>query len=258
MLSIKEKFSISYSQKKIINVHFHKLKKTNFPIRYIKKSGMKDDKLFNFINKKKPNLIIVAGWYHLITKRYLNIAPTFGFHGSLLPNYRGGAPLVWAIINGEKETGVSFFKFKIGVDNGEVLFQKKIKILKNDDIKVIYNKMIRKSEIIFKKFLKEFYKNKINFQKINFTKSKIYPQRNPSDGKIVFNLSSKEIYDFIRAQTHPYPGAFFFFKNQKIIVWKSKILKKKIDKSIQLIKNNFYIRCNDNKSIKVTSWSYDK
>lgn len=258
MLSVKKNFNISYSKKKITNIHFQKIKKTKFTIKYVKKSGMKDDKLFNYISKKKPNLIIVAGWYHLIPKRFLNIAPTFGFHGSLLPNYRGGAPLVWAIINGEKKTGLSFFKFKTGVDNGDVLFQEKIKILKNDDIGVIYKKMISKTEIIFKKFLKNFNKKKINFKKINFNKSKIYPQRNPADGKIESNLSSKEIYNFIRAQTYPYPGAFFFFNNKKIIAWKSKILQKKIEGSIKLIKNNFYIGCNDNKSIKVTSWSYDE
>ena len=258
MLSIKKNFNISYSKKKITNVHFKKIKEPKFSIKYIEKSGMKNDKLFNHINKKKPNLIIVAGWYHLIPKKYLNIAPTFGFHGSLLPKYRGGAPLVWAIINGEKKTGVSFFKFKTGVDNGDVLFQEKIIILENDDIKVIYKKMISKTEVILKKFLKNFIKKKINFKKIKFNKSKIYPQRNPNDGKIIFNSSSKEIYNFIRAQTFPYPGAFFFFKNKKIIVWKSKILKKKIETSIKLIKNNFYISCNDNRSIKITSWSYDK
>jgi methionyl-tRNA formyltransferase len=258
MLSIKKEFNISYSKNKISNVHFHNIKNPKIPIKYMKKSGMKDEKIFNFIDKKKPKLIIVAGWYHLLPKKYLNIAPTFGFHGSLLPNYRGGAPLVWAIIKGEKKTGLSFFKFKTGVDNGDVLLQEKISILKNDDIKIIYRKMINKTEVILKKFLKNFIKKKIKFKKIIFNKSKIYPQRNPADGKIVFNSSSKEIYNFVRAQTHPYPGAFFFFKNKKIIAWKSKILNKKIETSIKLIKNNFYISCNDNKSIMITNWSYDK
>ena len=260
LISVKKKFNVSYSKHKITNVHFKKLSnKKNFPKIYIGKKGMKDEKILRFCKKIKPDLILVAGWYHLLPEKYLKIAPTYGFHGSFLPNYRGGAPLVWALINGEKSTGVSLFKFKSGIDNGDVVFQEKIIILKSDNIKSIYEKMSKKILKITKKFLKKFLLNQISLKKINYANSKIYPQRSPSDGKIPMSLKAKEMYNFIRAQTKPYPGSFFLYNGKKVFAWKSKILQRKKSLSrIEFSKKYFYIRCKDKKSVCILDWSYEK
>ena len=63
---------------------------------------MDDEELFSFAKKTQPDIIVVAGWYHMITKKWRDLADCYGLHASLLPKYSGGAPLVWAIINDEK------------------------------------------------------------------------------------------------------------------------------------------------------------
>ena len=84
----------------------------------------------NIMKEIQPDVILVLGWYYLVPKIIREIAKvgTFGIHASLLPEYAGGSPLVWAIINGEKETGVTTFKLEEKVDTGNIYLQETIKI----------------------------------------------------------------------------------------------------------------------------------
>lgn len=130
----------------------------------------------------------------------------WGIHASLLPKYAGGAPLNWAIINGEKETGVTLFRMDDGVDDGDIISQKSFLIEFEDTINEIY----QKATIASKEILNEVLLNidNIKFKPQDKRKIEIYPQRKPDDGEIDLSKTSIEIYNFIRAQSSPYPGAF--------------------------------------------------
>ena len=80
----------------------------NLQLFTIDDDGMKSEKLFESVSLNSPDAFIVAGWYHMIPKKWRQLAPAYGLHASLLPDYSGGAPLVWAIINGEKEQALHF------------------------------------------------------------------------------------------------------------------------------------------------------
>lgn len=169
----------------------------------------------HIIESMDLDLALVIGWYYLIPKSLLNI-PRYGFwglHASLLPKYAGGAPLVWAIINGEKETGVTLFKMNEKVDAGDIIMQRKIRICYNDTIKTL----LKKVEKISKEIILEAFKNIENIKFIPQNGIPIkYPQRKPEDGRIDWNKASFEIYNFVRAQTLPYPCAFTFLNDQMI------------------------------------------
>ena len=179
------------------------------------------------IKNINPDLIIVCGWQRLICEEILNIPSlgTVGFHSSLLPKYRGRAPVNWAIIMGEKETGITMFYLTPQADDGDIIAQKAFPILLNDDCNTIYKKSaIAGSELI-----------KIYLPKIkNATAPRVhnpsasypaYPKRTPKDGLIDFNRSALDIHNFVRALTKPYPGAYYFDdKGDKIIVWKIEIV----------------------------------
>lgn len=169
----------------------------------------------NTIESMNLDLALVIGWYYLIPKSLLNI-PRYGFwglHASLLPKYGGGAPLVWAIINGEKETGVTLFKMNEKVDAGDIIKQRKIRICYNDTIKTL----LKKVEKISKEIILEAFKNIENIKFIPQDGVPIkYPQRKPEDGRIDWNKTSFEIYNFVRAQTLPYPCAFTFLNDQMV------------------------------------------
>lgn len=228
IFSAGEEFNISYSKEKVKNSNFSDLKpiakKINIPFYEIDSvKGKKTKDYFDIIKKLKPDVILVLGWYYMVPKS-IRLIPKYGawgIHASLLPRYAGGAPLVWAILNGEKKSGVTLFKLESGVDDGDIISQKEFEILNTDTIKSVY----KKATVISKKILKEALEeiSNITFQKQDKSKIEIYSQRKPEDGEINFDWSSERIHNFIRGQTKPYPGAFFIIKNKKITIWDAKI-----------------------------------
>lgn len=192
------------------------------PIYILKKPS----ELSDLIEKEKPDLIIVVGWYWIISEKSLDKVPfgIVGIHASLLPKYRGFAPLVWAIINGEKKTGISLFYFDRGIDSGDIIAQKEFDILENDTIKEV----LKKTENSIVDILKENYSKLLSGEaprtKQNHKNATYCSQRKPEDGRINWNFSNKRIHDFIRAQAPPYPGAFSYIKDKKIIITKSRLL----------------------------------
>jgi methionyl-tRNA formyltransferase len=229
IFTMPREFFISYSKEKpidnILYEDFHKLaKEYRIPIVEIIKK-MSSHEYIETLKRWMPDFILVIGWYYLVPKVIRDMAPLgcAGIHASLLPRYAGGAPLVWAIIRGEQESGASLFYFDDGVDTGDIIAQEKIEIGLNDTIKTVYSK----AEDAMLKLLKE------NIPKIengiaprikqDLTHRTVFPQRKPEDGLIDWGSPSLDIYNFIRAQTSPYPGAFTFAKGQMLTIWEAKL-----------------------------------
>jgi methionyl-tRNA formyltransferase len=183
-----------------------------------------------YIDKIKdinPDLIIVCGWQRLICKEILDIPRlgTIGFHSSLLPKYRGRAPVNWAIIMGEKETGITMFYLTPEADDGAIIAQKSFPILLNDDCNTIYKKSALAGAELIKEYLPKIQNNSIQRIHNQSASFPAYPKRTPKDGLIDFNRSALDVYNFIRALTKPYPGAYYFDKNgNKVIVWQCAIV----------------------------------
>jgi methionyl-tRNA formyltransferase len=227
IFSSPEEFKISYSKKNIKNYNYTDLSRLakKYAIKFIEISKENNEKLSDFkeiIKKVAPDIILVAGWYYMIPKSILSIPKhgVWGLHASLLPKYAGGAPLVWAMLNGEKETGITLFRMKEGVDNGDIIGQRKFKINNEDTIEKMIIKSIQASKRLLSQYLNKkelFYKNQ------NPNLIKIYPQRSPDDGEIDWDNDPEYIQRFIRAQTKPYPGAWTIIGNKKIIIWDAEI-----------------------------------
>lgn len=184
--------------------------------------GMKDPALLEQVDVWKPDLFIVVGWYHMIPKSWRALAPAYGLHASLLPDYSGGAPLVWAIINGENKTGITFFRFADGVDNGPIVGQMAVEILPDDTIASLYSRIEKLGLHLLIDYLPRLVDGTAILTPQDESKRRLFPQRGPEDGEIDWGLPAHRIHDFIRAQTRPYPGAFTFIGNQEIKIWKSR------------------------------------
>ncbi len=187
----------------------------------------KPSELGNIVEKVKPDIGIVVGWYWIIKPDILNKVRRgiLGLHASLLPKYRGFAPLVWQIINGEKESGITLFYFDAGMDAGDIVGQKRFKIKEKDTINDVLSKANCSSIELIDTFLPLIMNDTHHRKKQDHKKASYCSRRRPEDGHINWHLSNKEIHNFIRAQTHPYPGAFSIYKDKKIFILKSKILK---------------------------------
>ncbi len=232
IFSIPEEFTITYNKKrvKVKNLNYANLKEVaeeyGVP-HYEVDSGVEGKKLKNYediVKNLNLDLILVLGWYYMVPKSIRNLARygAWGIHASLLPKYAGGAPLVWAIINGEKEAGVTLFRLDDGIDDGDIIAQKSFNIDDENTIKEVYAKATETSKQILAEVLD-------NIENVRFTpqdrsKIEVYPQRTPEDGLINWNQEAKRIYDFIRAQTLPYPCAFTIINGKKIKVISSKIV----------------------------------
>jgi len=224
VISAKEKFNISYSKNKVKNYLYSDLSKyckdNLIPIKVMEEK-MNEEGLLSVVKDWNPDIFIVAGWYHMIPRSWLDYRKSYGLHASLLPDYSGGAPLVWAIINGEKKTGITLFQMDTGVDSGPILGQAEEIIYDDDDIQSLYGRIELKGIHLIKKCFPLLASGKLKLKKQNESKRRIFPQRSPDDGLINFDSSHIDIKNFIRAQTKPYPGAFFLNKNKtKIIIWR--------------------------------------
>ncbi|MBO56059.1 MAG: hypothetical protein CL886_10405 [Dehalococcoidia bacterium] len=182
-------------------------------------SGMNDPGLPEKVRQWKPQAFIVAGWYHMIPKSWRDMAPAFGLHASLLPDYSGGAPLVWAMINGETKTGITLFQLDDGVDSGPIAGQVEEPIYPHDTISSLYKRIEERGLELLSRHLPEMTTGSLELNPQDESNRRVFPQRVPDDGKIDWNLDAGFIERFIRAQTRPYPGAFTILDGERLSIW---------------------------------------
>lgn len=221
-------FTISYAKNGVTNVTHQSFddlaRRYRLPVVSVDK-GMGGPELAQTIASWKPDLAIVIGWYYMIPKRIRDLFPlgVAGVHASMLPKYRGGAPLVWAIINGESSTGVSLFYFDDGVDTGDLVAQNKIRIGQDDTIATVYKRASAASVRLVSRYVPRMLNGTAPRQAQDHSEATVFPQRSPQDGLIDWSQSPTQIRNFIRAQTKPYPGAFTYINGKRVTIWSADI-----------------------------------
>jgi methionyl-tRNA formyltransferase len=173
-----------------------------------------------FLKQFKTDVIFSINYLFIVEKEVLNHSKLFAInlHGSLLPKYRGRTPHVWAIINGEKETGITAHIMEEGCDTGDIVLQKKLKILEDFSGADILNEFKRIYPEMILELIGQIENKKLKRVEQNNSRATYFGKRTPDDGQINWNWQKERIYNWVRAQASPYPGAFTLFKNQKIII----------------------------------------
>jgi methionyl-tRNA formyltransferase len=206
----------------------------NIPIYYARKYSLKDELDINFFKANKFDLLIQGGWQRLFPNEILNTLTigAIGGHGSVefLPRGRGRSPINWSLIEGQKRFIMQYFLIKDGVDDGDIFHYEMFDINEWDDCNTLYYKNSIVTERFFLNFIDKLFYNDVKFLKQQGIPT-YYKKREMNDGKIDWNKSLFEIYNFIRALTHPYPGSFTFFNNKKVIIWKAQPFDTRIDSS---------------------------
>ena len=185
--------------------------------------NVNDAEAVAWIREKTPDVMLVVGWTQLVKPELLKVPRTaaLGFHASLLPKYRGRAPVNWAILNGESETGNTMIVLEPGADEGDIVSQRRIPITDEDDCATIYQKVSDTECEMLDEVLPLIQQGRVPRTKQDPAQATVMPKRRPEDGLIDWNWTSKRLYDWIRALTRPYPGAFTFLAGQKITIWKA-------------------------------------
>lgn len=206
------------------------------------------------IKSYNPDFIAVVAYGKILPKEILDI-PKYGcinVHGSLLPKYRGAAPMQWAIINGEKKTGITTMYMDIGMDTGDMLLKEEIEILDSDNLESIHDKLMIIGGNLLVKTLDGILDNSITRvkQPDNFT---IAPMLNKEMTKIDFNKNGREVFNFVRGLS-PFPGTYMTHRDGRSFkVYKvGYILNNELVKNnqingevIYISKDKLYIKCND-------------
>ncbi len=176
-----------------------------------------------FIKAISPDICFVMGWYWIFSEKILDSVPNgfIGVHYSLLPKNRGFSPLVWSVINGEEETGFSVFSMNAEMDEGDIWLQKKITIDKDEYIGKILEKFETEVVKSFSELLPKILSGEVKPKPQEKDGATYLKKRESKDGRINWNRTSEEIYNFIRAQSEPYPGAFTLSENIKLIIAKA-------------------------------------
>lgn len=175
---------------------------------------------FDFIKNIEVDIIISINYLFLIELDIIQHAKkvSFNIHGSLLPKYRGRTPHVWSIINNEKTTGVTAHLIDEGCDTGAILGQIEIPIEKTDSG---YN-LLQKYRPIYLKLLYDIIEKikmgDLTMKPQNSHEATYFGKRSPEDGQINWNWQKERIINWVRAQSFPYPGAYSYVRNEKIII----------------------------------------
>jgi len=168
-----------------------------------------------------PDIIFTVNYRFILSPEAMAQARQhrFNIHGSLLPILRGRAPLTWAIILGHKETGVTVHKMAEIVDEGDIVAQVRIPITSTDTSRTIQAHMLECYPELVRETIHKAHSQNINYTQQDSSKATYGERRTPEDGRIDWSWTARQIYDWVRALTRPYPGAFTTFEGERIIVW---------------------------------------
>lgn len=183
---------------------------------------VKDENFIKEMEKLNPDIIVVAAYGQILNEKILNL-PKYGcinIHGSLLPKYRGAAPIQWSIINGEEKTGVTIMYMEKGLDTGDMILKKEIPINKEDTYGSVHDKMSLVGAEAVIEAIEMIEKGNVNAQKQDDTLSSYAVMISKDIGHIDWNKNSNEIINLIRG-LNPAPIAYTFYEDEVLKIWEA-------------------------------------
>ena len=214
---------------------------------------LKDNEIeYEYLKSLEPDIFIIVAYGQIIPKKFLNLANKkfINVHASLLPKWRGAAPIQRSIMNLEEETGFSIMKLEEKLDTGPVCNSYKIKIDKHDNLETISDKISSMAAEKILDNIDDILDDKIVFKEQNHSKATYAHKIEKSEGQINWGESAEKIIGKING-LYPNPGAFFISKGERYKVLKAE-LATGTGKIGEVLNNYMEISCENKKSIKIT------
>ena len=175
-------------------------------------------KFVSKLREMSPDVIVVVAYGQILRREVLEI-PSRGcvnLHPSLLPKYRGPAPIQWAIINGEKETGVTVMFLDEGEDTGDIIAQKRVKIEEGETAETLYDRLSRIGAQLLVEVLRDMDRGEVNRRAQDHSQATYAPKLRRKDGRIDWSADSDRICNLIRGMK-PWPGTYSHLHNGRMI-----------------------------------------
>lgn len=209
---------------------------------------IKEEEYVNIIREYNPDVIVVVAFGQILSKAILDI-PKFGcvnVHASLLPEYRGSAPIQWAVIDGKEETGVTTMMMDVGVDTGDMLMKSVRKLDPKETGGSLFDKLSDDGAKLLVETLEALENGTIERTPQDHEKATHAKMLDKSMGNIDFSKSAKEIECLIRG-LNPWPSAFTSFNNKTLKIWDAEVVEDNSDAAcgtvIAVDKNSFTVKC---------------
>ncbi len=186
---------------------------------------VKTQEFLNSISELKPDLIVTAAYGRILTRAVLDV-PKYGcinVHASLLPKYRGAAPIQWALINGDSKTGITTMFMDEGMDTGDILLMREIDIPHDMNAQQLFDRLKVLGAEVLIETIDALQNGKLTRKPQDHSKAVYVPMMTKEAGLIDWNKSAADIHNLVRG-TNPWPGAYTFYKGKRLKIWKTSVL----------------------------------
>ncbi len=181
---------------------------------------LKDAATVEFISGYRPDAIVVVAYGHILPKWMIDL-PKLGcinLHASLLPKYRGAAPIQWSLIRGEQVTGVTTMRIDVGLDTGDILLKRELPIQDDDTTETLGERLSQVGADLMVETLRRLEQGDLEAQPQDHAQATLAPILKKEDGRIDWNLQALEIWNRIRG-LRPWPGAYTRFRGKNLHLW---------------------------------------
>ena len=214
------------------------------------------------IQKLSPDYLFSFYYRHMIPAELLACAKiaALNMHGSLLPKYRGRAPVNWAILHGETETGATLHIMEVKPDAGDIVGQSAVPIGPNETATEVFGKVSQAAVAVMNQVLPELVQGQIPRKPNNLAEGSYFGGRKPADGQILWHQTAQQVHDLVRAVAPPYPGAFTDWQGQRMIVARTSLegpFPGQLDlqaSGIQVVDNQVFGVCGDQRAVAILDW----
>jgi len=202
-----------------------KEKALEYGVQVLQPSKIKTPEFVETLKEIHPDLLVTVAYGKILSKEILDVPPLgcINVHGSLLPKYRGAAPIHWAIINGESVTGITTMYTDIGMDTGDMLLKAEIEITDDMTAGELHDRLSVLGAEVLKKTLEKLKNGTLERIPQSEKDATYAPMIKKDLGCINWSKSSREIHNLVRG-TNPWPGAYTFYKGDRMRVWKTEVI----------------------------------
>ncbi len=187
-------------------------------------ADVNSDETLAFVRDLEPGLVFVVGWSQLVRDPFIALARegVFGMHPTLLPRHRGRAPIPWAILSGLARTGVTLFEIvDATADSGGIVGQVELSIAPDETATTLFDRLAEAHVDLIREYVPLLLRREAPRISQDPRRASTWLRRTPADGLIDWETRAPYLYDWVRAQTRPYPGAFTWLGDEKVIVWRA-------------------------------------
>lgn len=230
-------------------------------IPYVTPADARSPALLEQVRAARPDLIFSFYYRHMLPAALLELAPAFNMHGSLLPAFRGRAPVNWAVLHGATVTGATLHEMTVKPDAGAIVAQMEVPILPDDTAHEVFGKVQVAAEQALWRVLPSLLDGSACRLHNDLGQGSYYGGRTPEDGRIDWRQPAQQVYNLHRAVAPPYPGAFTDIKGVRYVLQRARLAANVVGLSLPpglaVVENRIFGVCGDGRMLTISSLTAD-